>query len=107
MVSIRPIPRKLLGSSMGVSVPDGMGGYEEPVMVAPVRFERTHEVVSDAHRADAVTGKVYVDAIMSEGAFEIPAGSRIEIDGASLLVASVKRYEGSHGQVHHWELEVR
>lgn len=107
MMSLRPIPRKLLASSMEVAVPDAEGGYEEPVTVAPVRFERTHELVADTHRADAVAGKVYVDAVLTEGAFEIPAGSRVTIDGASLLVASVRRFEGSHGHVHHWELEVR
>lgn len=107
MMGLRPIPRKLLRASMEVAVPDAEGGYEEPVAVAPVRFEQTHEVVSDTHRADAVTGKVYVDAVMSEGAFEIPAGSRVTIDGASLLVASVRRFEGPHDHVHHWELEVR
>lgn len=104
---LRPIPRALLNAACTVYGPLADGGFAEGREIAPVRFERSHDVVDDAHRADAVAGKVYVDAVMSGGAFEVRAGSRIAVGGASLLVASVKRFEGPHGRVHHWELEVR
>lgn len=107
MGMLRPIPRSLLGSSCVVYPPLVCGGFGEGRAIAPVRFERVHEAVDDAHRAGAVRGVVYVDAVMSEGAFEVAAGSRIAVDGASMLMARVRRFEGAWGRVRHWELEVR
>lgn len=107
MGMLRPIPCSLLGTSCAVREPLPDGDYGEAREIAHVRFERLHEAVDDAHRADDVLGTVYIDAVMSEGAYEVAAGSRIEIEGASLLVARVRRIEGTWGRVHHWELEVR
>ena len=105
---LRPIPLWLLGDTMLVSVPNGRGGFADPVEVSRVRFEREQSVADDAHRsADAGAGKVYIDALNSIGAFEVPAGSRIDIGGHSYLVAECKRCEGFAGRVHHWELMVR
>ena len=101
------IPRRLLPDDAVVRVPDG-GGFAEGVAVRHVRFVRAQSVVDDDHRsADAGAGKVYVDAMNSAGAFEVPAGSRIDIGGHSYLVAECKRCEGYAGRVHHWELVVR
>ena len=108
MIALKPIPRRLLPDTAVVRVPDGEGGYEDGRMICNVRFERTQSVVDEPHRsADAGAGKVYVDAVNSAGAFEVPAGSRIEIRGASLYVAAVKRCEAAGGRIHHWELSVR
>lgn len=107
MGMLRPIPRSLLNARCVVYAPGVDGSFGEGREIAPVRFERTHMVVADEHRADAIAGVVYVDAVMSDGAFEVAAGSRIEIEGASLLVAEVRRFEGVRGSVHHWELVVR
>jgi hypothetical protein len=41
------------------------------------------------------------------GAFEVPSGSRVDIDGRSLYVTACRRCEGMGGRVHHWELTVR
>lgn len=107
MRSLRPIPVRLLGDTAVVLVPDGAGGFEDGVTILGVRFARTQSVVDDGHRsADAGSGKVYVDAVNSVGAFEVPAGSRIEIGGHSFYVAEVKRCEDFNGHVHHWELVV-
>lgn len=108
MGSLRPIPARLLAENAVVRVPDGEGGYAEGVAVSHVRFCRTQSVSGDDHRsADASAGKVYVDALNSIGAFEVPAGSRIDIDGNSYFVAECKRCEDFNGRVHHWELTVR
>lgn len=86
----------------------GDGTFGAIVLVRHVRFERTESAVDDAHRsADGGAGRVFVDAVNSEGAFEIPAGSRVLIGaGPSVLVRSCKRCCVIRGQVHHWELEV-
>ena len=108
MGSLRPIPARLLAENAVVRVPDGEGGYTEGVEVTHVRFARKQSVVDDSHRsADAGAGKVYVDALNSVGAFEIPAGSRIDIGGHSYYVVECKRCEDYNGHVHHWELVVR
>lgn len=91
-----------------VRVSDGAGGYAEGMAVSHVRFAQTQSVVDNGHRsADASSGKVYVDTLNSVGAFEVPAGSRIDIGGHSYLVAECKRCEDFNGHVHHWELVVR
>lgn len=108
MRGLRPIPARLLADDAVVRVPDGDGGYAEGVAVSHVRFARTQGVVEDDHRsADAGSGRVYVDAVNGGGAFEVPAGSRIDIGGHSYYVAEVKRCEGFNGHIHHWELVVR
>lgn len=99
---------RLLAEDAVVRVPDGEGGYAEGVAVSHVRIARTQSVLDEGHRsADAGAGKVYVDALNSVGAFEVPAGSRIDIDGHSCYVAECKRCEDFNGHVHHWELVVR
>ena len=108
MRSLRPMPLRLLDVDALVRVPDGIGGFAEGVAVSRVRFVRKQSVVDDAHRlADAGTGTVYVDALNSVGAFEVPAGSRIDVGGHSYLVAEVRRCADFNGHVHHWELVVR
>lgn len=108
MIALKPIPRRLLPDVVVVRVPDGDGGYERGRTIENVRFERRRSTVDEPHRsADAGAGTVYVDAVNSAGAFEVPPGSRIEIRGVSLYVASVKACEGAAGRVHHWELSVR
>lgn len=107
MVLLQPIPLWLLGDTMAVRVPDGRGGFAEPVEVSRVRFECVQSASGDAHRsADAGAGTVFVDAVNSDGAFEVPAGSRVEIGGASYYVRKCKRRGGFGSSVHHWELEV-
>ena len=108
MRGLRPIPLRLLAEDAVVRVPDGDGGNGEGVAVSHVRFARTQSVVDDGHRStDAGSGKVYVDAVNSGGAFEVPAGSRIDIGRHSYYVAECKRCEDFNGHVHHWELMVR
>ena len=108
MGTLSAIPRRLLPDSMLVRVPDAFGGFSDAVEVSHVRFARKQSVVDDAHRsADGGAGKAYVDAVNSICAFEVPAGSRVEVGGHSYLVAECKRCEGFGGAVHHWELVLR
>jgi hypothetical protein len=108
MIALKPIPRRLLPDTAVVRMPDGEGGYGKSRTIANVRFERKRSVVDDPHRsADAGSGTVYIDAVNSAGAFEVPPGSRIEVRGLSLYVAAVKPCEGAAGRIHHWELSVR
>lgn len=108
MAWLRPIPARLLSDSCLVREPAVDGGFGEPRAISHVRFERAQSVVADAHRsADAGAGTLFVDAVSSAGAFEIPAGSRVEVGGRSYVAAKVARLEGFNGHVHHWEVELR
>ena len=108
MAGLRPIPGRLLPDSMDVRVLLADGVFADAVTVSGVRFACTQSVSGDAHRcADAGSGKVYMDAVNSVGAFFVPAGSRVDIGGQSYLVAESRRFEDFNGHVHHYELVVR
>jgi hypothetical protein len=108
MGPLRPIPRTALPDTMVVRVPDGDGGFREPRAICGVRYERRQRACDDGHRtADAGSGTVFVDAVNSWGAFEVPAGSRVSVRGRSYYVAECFAAEDLFGRVHHWELKVR
>lgn len=108
MRGLRPIPRRLLSSSCLVRAPLEDGTFGEGVAISRVRFERAQSAVEDGHRsADAGAGVLFVDALASEGAFEIPAGARVDVNERSYLAAKVSRFEGHCGRVHHWEVVLR
>ena len=108
MRSIRPIPRSALPDVMTVRTPLADGTFEEPQIIANVRFERTQKVSGDDHRsADAGQGTVFVDAVNSIGAVDVPAGSRVAVSGRSMMVAESHACCDLFGRVHHWELKVR
>ena len=78
---------------MTVRVPLPDGTFEEPQIIANVRFERTQKASEDEHR--------------SSGAFDVPAGSRVAVSGHSMMVAESHACCDLFGRVHHWELKVR
>ena len=86
----------------------GDGSFDEAVLVRHVCFERRESAVADEHRStDGGAGLGIVDAVNSEEAFEIPAGSRVLVGaGPSVFVHSCRRCCVIRGVVHHWELEV-
>lgn len=106
------IPAWALPHTVWVRVPrdgDGYGGeYGEPVPIRRVRLERSARVRStDYQLQNAPTGTLYVDARSSAGAFEIPAGSLVRLDGedAWSCAGSCRAfYDGS--ALHHWEVEL-
>ena len=106
---LRPIPRRLLPDDMLAWPSDGNGGFLATRMVHHVRLEWEQDAVDDAHRsADAGRGRVFVDASNSDGAFEVPAGSRVLVGaGPSMHVVACKRCCVIRGEVHHWELTLR
>lgn len=102
---IRPIPKRLLPDEMLVYPPDGDGRVRR---IRHVRLEWEQGACADAHRAaDGGGGLIFVDAVNSEGAFEVEAGSRVLVGaGPSMFVRKCKRCCVVRGQVHHWELVV-
>ena len=101
----------MLCDEMEVSVPDasGYGGeYAEPVTVSHVRLERAEALRQAGYKlADGATGRVFVDAANSEGAFRVPVGSKVSIAGDDYQVLSVDECRARGPEVHHWEVDVR
>ena len=110
---LRPIPKSLMPSTAAVRVPmDGEGGgenAEEPQMIERVRYESASAAKRSSYVfADGSTGVVYIDAANSIGAFEVPVGSLVSIDGApEVCVVKCAPFADYAGHVHHWEVEVR
>lgn len=109
---MRPIPKTLLTSSCTVRTPvEGPGGhpgYSEPRRISNVRYERARGLSASSpyRRQGAGGGTLYIDARSSAGAFEVPAGSLVSVDGAACeaCAESTERFEGPGGRVHHWEV---
>ena len=107
MRMFRPIPRAALPDVMTVRLQLDDGSFGEPAVIAGVRFDEAQSVSGDEHRStDAGAGTVFVDAVNSAGAFEVPAGSRVAVRGRSYFVHKCHRCEDLFGRCHHWELEV-
>lgn len=109
----QPIPTSLMPSSAAVRVPvDGKDGGEheqEARLIEHVRYESASAAKRSSYVfADGSTGLVYIDAANSIGAFEVPVGSLVSIDGApEVCVVKCAPFESYAGRVHHWEVEVR
>ena len=105
--AFRPIPKAALRKAMFVRLLDGRGGFGETRAISGVRFEKVQRSSDDAHRsADAGAGTVFVDAVNSKGAFEVPVGSRVVIEGHSYIVRECFAAEDLFSRIHHWELKV-
>lgn len=110
---MRPIPKRLLPFSCEVRVPkDGglMGGeYEEPVTLAHVAVEPVDRVRPTAYQLqDATNAVMYVDAVNTEGAFHVPSGSLVTLEGETSPSSVSSCHEfAPYGRVHHWELELK
>lgn len=108
MARFMPIPKSMLVYTIEVRLPDGIGGFNDGVVVEHVAVQMEQSVCADEHRsADAGAGVVFIDATHSKPAMDVPAGSRVVLGGQSYLVAKAARIEATHGRVHHWELTLR
>ncbi|MEY8460137.1 hypothetical protein AALA69_03285 [Eggerthellaceae bacterium 24-137] len=110
---IPQVPPYLLPDSMTVRVPvEGERGgcfSDERVSVDHVRFIDRAEVRRGAYVfEEGSKGLVIVDYLNSAGAFDIPAGSLLSINGGDeVAVVKAVPHKTYRGRVHHWELEVR
>ena len=104
------IPKHLLTDAMTVREPDPAadyaGKYLEPRTIGGVCFQRREQLGRTAWSlADGATGRVFMDAVNSVCAFEVPVGSRVEINGRAMECKACQAY-GAFGFVHHWEVDV-
>lgn len=108
-MKLAPIPISALPDSMSVRTPNEDGvGYKEPVNIAHVRFADVKVLQSNSYAIDDDSnGVIYVDKTNSSGAFAVPVGSLVSLDGGEeLTVIKVTPYKG-YDEIHHWKLEVK
>lgn len=108
-MKLRPIPLYMLPSTAQVRVPKTSSrSYEEPVEIRHVRFFDVKLLeTSDFAIEDGNTGVIYIDAANSEGAFPVPVGSLISIDGGDERAVVKTTAELGFDEIHHWKVEVR
>lgn len=105
-----PLPRRLLRSTAKVKVPkEGSpygGQYEEPVTIERVCFEAAASIRRTDYQLQApLKGTLYIDPKVSEGAFAIPAGSLVSVDGeVSDAIVHECQPIPSLANLHHWEV---
>lgn len=103
-----PIPKSLLRQTAAVRVPrDGAfgGEYEEALAIEHVRFEPCAAIRQTDYQLQApVAGTLFVDAVNSSPAMEVPAGSLVSVDGevSEACVQECRVIRGA-GSIHHWE----
>lgn len=108
-----PLPRRLLRSTATVRVPEEGspygGRYREPVTVRRVCFQGEAGLQRTDYQLQApLKGVMYMDPRVSEGAFPIPAGSLVSIDG-EVSEATVHECAPvpSAANIHHWEVTLK
>lgn len=106
------VPPYLLPDSVTVRVPvegERGGCFADPVGIERVRYIDRCEVRRGAYVFEEGSyGLVIIDALNSRGAFAVPVGSLISINGAeeSAVVRCVP-HKTRRARIHHWEVEVR
>lgn len=104
------IPKSLLPDTAEVHAPDPDALYDgvflPPHTIGHVRFERVEALNPTQYSlADGAKGRIWVDAVNSDGAFEIIKGSKVVVDGETMQALSVATYK-TGAKVHHWEVDV-
>lgn len=108
-----PIPRRILTQTATVRIPveGGYGGEcKEPIKIEHVRFEPKADISQNYYQLQApVRGLLFIDAINSIPAMELPAGTMVSVDGeiSEATVHSCVTCRDGLGRIHHWEVELR
>lgn len=104
-----PIPKWLLTSTATVRTPrEGVygGEYNDPVEIGRVCYQGAAALRRTGYQLQApVKGVLFIDPRASVGAFEIPAGSLVSVDG-EVSEAAVQECAPvpSAANLHHWEV---
>ncbi|MCB6760063.1 minor capsid protein [Adlercreutzia equolifaciens] len=108
-----PLPRRMLRQTATVRVPkDGPygGEYEEAQTIERVWFDASATIRQTDYQLQApVRGTLFIDPNTSAGAFAIPAGSLVSVDGevSEATVHECSPIKDGRGRVHHWEVVLK
>lgn len=104
-----PLPKRLMASTATVRTPKGGmygGDFNDPVTIERVCFQGEASIRRTDYQLQApVKGVLFIDPRVSVGAFEVPAGSLVSVDG-EVSEATVHECAAvpSAANLHHWEL---
>ena len=107
------LPRRMLRQTAVVRVPkDGAygGEFEEPRTIDRVWFDASASIRRTDYQLQApVRGTLFIDPKASIGAFAIPAGSLVSVDGevSEATVHECSPIKDGRGRVHHWEVVLK
>lgn len=107
------LPRNMLTSTATVQTPKDTpygGEYNDPVTIEGVCFEPARTIGQSDYQLQApIKGTLFIDAHVSRGAFEIPAGSLVSVDGAvsESCVHECYALKDQLGRIHHWEVTLK
>lgn len=111
MKHTQPIPLCVLPHTMTVWEPDSSSDYDgkylAPTTVESVRFEYKEALNPKQYQlAENAKGRIWVDAVNSEGAYAISRGAKVKVNSEEMKVLTCAPYETFNGRLHHWELDV-
>ena len=106
MRMFKRIPKSNLKNTMTVCTPNEDGTYADPVAIIGVDFQGYEKLSDDDHRSARGGGWVFIDAVNSKGAFGVPVGSRVTINGHGYVVQEAYAIGDLWATPHHWELKV-
>lgn len=101
-----PIPQRFMTSTATVSIQQDDGEFADPVTISRVCFQGNASIRATDYQLQApIKGVLIVDPRTSIGAFEIPAGSLVSIDGeGSEACVHDCIPVPSAANLHHWEV---
>ena len=83
------------------------GGLSEPAFADSLPVAEVHVKWLCANRCYCPTSTAFKRAVCAAvDAFDIPAGSRVTVQGHSFAARKVHRCEDLFGRCHYWEIEV-
>ena len=111
-MNVPAIPKTLLPDTIKVRVPAESkygGGYARAKTITNCRLDAKNAVMRGSSYVwvDGTTGLLFIDARNSEGAFEIPVGSLISVNGKPEVSAVQVDCYRPYDEVHHWEIQVK
>ena len=108
-----PLPRRMLKQTATVRVPKDAvygGEFEEPQTIDRVWFDASASVRRTEYQLqEPVKGTLFIDSKVSEGAFAIPAGALVSVDGevSEATVHECCPIKDGNGRIHHWEVTLK
>lgn len=108
---LRPIPISLLSDTLKYRLAeDGQynGKYGEEHVIKHVRFQGLEKLNQSSYLLQGGSqGLIFIDAINSTGAVELPVGALVSVNGGEEYpVKKCTALKGYFGEVHHWEVEI-
>lgn len=83
------------------------GEYLAPYEIKHVRFEKSEALNRNAYQlCEGAKGRIFIDAVNSEGAKAIPVGAKVSINNTANMSVLACTELRTFNKIHHWEVDV-